>query len=113
MSDFYSWLRCILTSFDCSRFQALLKTYEQLAELILHTIRIDVRCRTIHYLDAAMRHVIPSFTPFLHMLTLFAKGNYYINHEAGEPDPHIIDLNAELGQCDDFISTTLPRKEQR
>jgi exocyst complex component 4 len=39
------------------RFQALLKTYEQLAEIILHSIRIDVRCRTIHYLDAAMRHV--------------------------------------------------------
>jgi exocyst complex component 4 len=78
------------------RFQALLKTYEQLAELILHTIRIDIRCRTIHYLDAAMRH-----------------GNYCIDHEAGEPDPHVIDLNAELGQCDDFISTTLPKKEQQ
>lgn len=42
-----------------------------------------------------------------------AKGNYCIDHEAGEPDPHVIDLNAELGQCDDFISTTLPKKEQR
>ena len=79
-----------------SRFQALLKTYDQLAELILHSIRIDIRCRTIHYLDAAMRH-----------------GNYNIDHEAGEPDPHIIDLNAEIGQCDDFISTTLPKREQQ
>jgi exocyst complex component 4 len=40
-----------------SRFQALLKTYEQLAEMILHSIRIEMRCRTIHFLDAAMRHV--------------------------------------------------------
>ncbi|KAF7967561.1 hypothetical protein HWV62_33943 [Athelia sp. TMB] len=78
------------------RFQALLKTYEQLAEAILHTIRIDMRCRTIHYLDSAMRH-----------------GNYHIDHEAGEPDPHVLDLNAELGQCDEFISTTLPKKEQQ
>lgn len=39
------------------RFQALLKTYDQLAEAILHTIRIDIRCRAIHYLDSAMRHV--------------------------------------------------------
>lgn len=39
------------------RFQALLKTYDQLAEMILHSNRIDMRCRTIHYLDAAMRHV--------------------------------------------------------
>lgn len=40
-------------------------------------------------------------------------GNYHIDHEAGEPDPHVIDLNAELGQCDDFIATTLPKKEQQ
>jgi len=39
------------------RFGALLKTFAQLAEIILHTIRIDIRCRSIHYLDAAMRLV--------------------------------------------------------
>jgi hypothetical protein len=39
------------------RFGALLKTYTQLAEIILHTIRIEVRCRSIYYLDAAFRHV--------------------------------------------------------
>ncbi len=39
------------------RFHALLKTYDQLSELILHTVRIDVRCRIAHYLDLAMRHV--------------------------------------------------------
>jgi hypothetical protein len=42
-----------------SRFQALLKTYEQLSGLILDSIRIDVRCRTIYYLEASMRHVRP------------------------------------------------------
>ena len=25
--------------------------------MILHTVRIDVRCRVAHYLDLAMRHV--------------------------------------------------------
>ncbi|KAI0048336.1 hypothetical protein FA95DRAFT_1558105 [Auriscalpium vulgare] len=78
------------------RFHALLKTYEQLSELILHTIRIDVRCRGAHYLDLALRH-----------------GNYRIDSEVGEPDPHIIDLNLELGDFDDIISTTLPVHEQR
>jgi hypothetical protein len=39
------------------RFQSLLKTYEQLASLILDTIRTDIRCRTFHYLHAAMRLV--------------------------------------------------------
>ncbi|KAI0307673.1 Sec8 exocyst complex component-specific domain-containing protein [Multifurca ochricompacta] len=78
------------------RFHALLKTYDQLSELILHTIRIDVRCRVGHYLDLAMRH-----------------GNYRIDREIDEPDPHIIDLNLELGEYHGIVSTTLPPQEQK
>ncbi|KAI3622267.1 sec8 exocyst complex component specific domain-containing protein [Moniliophthora roreri] len=74
------------------RFQALIRTYDQLSDLILDTVRIDIRCRTLHYLDLAMR-----------------LGNYTINSEAGEPDPHIIDLNNELGECDDFITVGVPK----
>jgi len=40
-----------------SRFQALLKTFEQLSGLILDTIRIDIRCRTMFYLNSSMRYV--------------------------------------------------------
>lgn len=39
------------------RFQALLKTYDQLSTLILDTLRSELRCRTIFYLNSAMRHV--------------------------------------------------------
>jgi exocyst complex component 4 len=39
------------------RFQALLKTYDLLAELILYTIRIDVRCRTMYHLELTLREV--------------------------------------------------------
>ena len=46
----------VLTEYH-RRFGALLKTYDQLSELILHTIRIDVRSRIAHYLGLAMRHV--------------------------------------------------------
>ena len=46
------------------RFHALLKTYEQLLELILHTIRIDVRCRVAHYLKLAMHHVSVKLSHF-------------------------------------------------
>ncbi|KAK7468709.1 exocyst subunit [Stygiomarasmius scandens] len=81
-----------LTKEMALRFQALLKTYEQLAELILVTIRIDVRCRALHFLDLAMR------------------GNYSIDNEASEPDPHIIDLNNDLTEIDDLVSMYLPRK---
>ncbi|KAF8898925.1 exocyst complex component sec8 [Infundibulicybe gibba] len=77
------------------RFQALLKTYNQLSELILHTIRIDIRCRSIYYLNSALR-----------------QGDYSIEYEAGEPDPHTTDLNTELGQCHDLASIHLPGKER-
>ncbi|TFY68131.1 hypothetical protein EVG20_g3687 [Dentipellis fragilis] len=89
-------LRLPLSKEMAMRFHALLKTYEQLSEIILHTIRVDVRCRAAHYLDLALRH-----------------GNYRVDREVGEPDPHVIDLNIELGQCDDIIASTLPAKEQR
>jgi exocyst complex component 4 len=78
------------------RFGALLKTYSQLAEIILHTIRIDIRCRTMYYLDAAMR-----------------LGNYNIDHEAGEPDPYIVDLNTEISNCNEFVSTAMLKEEHR
>lgn len=88
-------LKLPLTREMAIRFHALLKTYEQLSALILDCIRIDVRCRSIHYLESSMR-----------------EGNYVLDFEAGEPDPHIVDLNTELGQCDDMISTRLPAKER-
>ncbi|KAF8213248.1 exocyst complex component sec8 [Mycena galopus ATCC 62051] len=78
------------------RFQALLKTYEQLSELILDTLRTDIRCRTIHYLESSLRY-----------------GNYSLEREAGEPDPHVVDLNNELGECSDFASTCLAKRERQ
>lgn len=77
------------------RFSALQKTYTQLAEIILHTIRIEVRCRTMYHLDAAFR-----------------LGNYQIDHEVGEPDPYIVDLNTELSKIDEYVISTLLQEEQ-
>ncbi|TFK86165.1 hypothetical protein K466DRAFT_493353 [Polyporus arcularius HHB13444] len=64
--------------------------------LILYTIRIDVRCRVIHHLDLALRH-----------------GIYRIEREASEPDPHIVDLNTELGNSDACLTSTLPDVERK
>ncbi|KAI0778405.1 Sec8 exocyst complex component-specific domain-containing protein [Trametes elegans] len=89
-------LKLPLSSAMALRFQALHMTYVQLAELILYTIRIDVRCRVIHHLDLALRH-----------------GIYRIEREAAEPDPHIIDLNTELGNCDASLTATLPEVQRR
>ncbi|CAL1695106.1 unnamed protein product [Somion occarium] len=89
-------LKLPLSAAMAMRFQALHKTYEQLSEVILHTIRVDIRCRVIHHLDLAVR-----------------QGNYCIDVEALEPDPYITDLNAELSKCDDFASTTLPEADRQ
>lgn len=90
------WFSLPLSREMSLRFQALLKTYDQLSGLILDTMRIDLRCRTIHYLDSAMRH-----------------GTYDSNYEAVEPDPHIVDLNTELVQCNEFTTVSLPKKERQ
>ncbi|KAL6310091.1 Sec8 exocyst complex component-specific domain-containing protein [Sparassis latifolia] len=85
-----------LSSAMALRFQALSMTYAQLAELILYSIRIDIRCRAMHHLELALR-----------------RGIYRAEREVSEPDPYIIDLNAELSKCDDCISSTLPETERR
>ncbi|KZT75066.1 hypothetical protein DAEQUDRAFT_742424 [Daedalea quercina L-15889] len=85
-----------LSSAMAMRFQALHMTYAQLAELVLYTLRIDVRCRAMHFIDLALRH-----------------GIYKTEREVSEPDPNVIDLNVELSKCDDWASSTLPEKERR
>jgi len=89
-------LQLPLTKEMSMRFQALLQTYNQLSEFILFTIRIDIRCRAIHYIDLTMRH-----------------GNYYIEREVSEPDPHIVDLNNELGKCEGFLSNIVADREHQ
>lgn len=39
------------------RFDALLVTYQQLAETCLFTLRLEARCRVMYYLDMATREV--------------------------------------------------------
>jgi exocyst complex component 4 len=41
------------------------------------------------------------------------QGTYDSNYEAVEPDPHIVDLNAELVQCNEFTTASLPKKERQ
>ncbi|KAG9093587.1 hypothetical protein FS749_014144 [Ceratobasidium sp. UAMH 11750] len=78
------------------RFDAIIKTYDQLAELTLSTIRIDVRCRVMHYLDHGVKFE-----------------NYQIDQECTEPDPFVQDLNTSLVACEDAIVGVLPETERR
>lgn len=103
---------------DCShiltfrRFQALLKTYEQLSNFVLDTIRLDLRCRAIHYLDSSMRNVSNQLFPYTNLKIDLFQGTYDSNYEPNEPDPYIADLNMELVQCDESMSIHLPKKER-
>ncbi|GJJ09872.1 hypothetical protein Clacol_004096 [Clathrus columnatus] len=88
-------LQLPLTKAMALRFDALLKTYEQLAEMIIFTIRTDIRCRAIHYLQLSLQ-----------------RSNYELEKEPVEPDPHIVELNIEIGKCDDAAVASLPEQER-
>ena len=39
-------------------------------------------------------------------------GELYLEREASEPDPHIVDLNSELTRCEGHISTAVGERER-
>ncbi|KAI8093036.1 Sec8 exocyst complex component-specific domain-containing protein [Halteromyces radiatus] len=77
------------------RFDTLLTTYQQLAETCLFTLRLEIRCHTLYYLQMVIRD-----------------GNYYLEDESFEPDPYVITLNSDLMDIDDSINVSLPRKDE-
>ncbi|QRV97223.1 exocyst complex component Sec8 [Ceratobasidium sp. AG-Ba] len=89
-------LKLPLSKAMAHRFDAIIKTYDQLAELTLSTIRIDIRCRAMHYLDSGIKFE-----------------NYRVDQECSEPDAFVQDLNTSLIACDDAIVGVLPETERR
>ncbi|KAI5481854.1 exocyst complex component, sec8 subunit [Pseudohyphozyma bogoriensis] len=77
-------------------FEALLQSYRQLANLVLFTIRLEIRLRTMHHLDKATR-----------------EGVYQLAEDIQEPDPSIVDLNSDLAECDECAAITLAEPERR
>ncbi|CEI89960.1 hypothetical protein RMCBS344292_04296 [Rhizopus microsporus] len=77
------------------RFDALLTTYQQLAETCLFTLRLEGRCHTMYYLEMVIRN-----------------GNYCLEDESFEPDPYIITLNADLMELNDCVNASLPPKDE-
>jgi len=89
-------LQLPLTKEMTIRFIAVLKTFQQLADVTLFTIRLDMRCRVIRLVDQMAR-----------------RSSYRIEREASEPDPYIMELNNDLAKCDDATSTALGEVERR
>ncbi|RHZ59662.1 hypothetical protein Glove_362g4 [Diversispora epigaea] len=85
-----------LTGEMANRLDALLATFQQLAEQCLFTLRVELRCHAMYYLDLATR-----------------EGNYQLDYEAYEPDPYVLALNAGMVKFEDIISVNLPLLERR
>ncbi|GBB95205.1 hypothetical protein RclHR1_00250003 [Rhizophagus clarus] len=85
-----------LTGEMANRFDALLATFQQLAEQSLFTLRVELRCHTLHYIDKAMR-----------------EGNYHLAYEAYEPDPFVLTLNTDMVKYDESVVSHLPAKEHK
>lgn len=41
----------------CRRYQAIIQTYEQLAEMVVNAIRLEIRCRVMCNIGASMQKV--------------------------------------------------------
>jgi exocyst complex component 4 len=77
-------------------FDQIATNFSQLIEHVLYTIRIEIRCHTIFYLDLAIR-----------------EGNYNSEEENPEPDPYAGLLNNDLTLMEEMISAALPPRLSR
>ncbi|WVW79702.1 hypothetical protein I302_101672 [Kwoniella bestiolae CBS 10118] len=82
--------RLPLTRAMAQRYEAIIQTYEQLAEMVLNTIRLEIRCRVICNLGASTR-----------------KGDFRLESEALEPGPDVLDLNGSLMEIEEIAERTI------
>jgi len=87
--------RLPLTSAMAQRYEAIIQTYEQLTEMVLNTLRLEIRCRVICNLTASLR-----------------KGNFRLESEALEPDPDIVDLASHLTACSSLANRALSMNDE-
>ncbi|BEI80172.1 hypothetical protein CcaverHIS002_0107010 [Cutaneotrichosporon cavernicola] len=86
--------RLPLTEAMAQRFKAIVQTYEQLIEGALNTLHLEVRCRVLCNLYASLQ-----------------RSEYFLESEALEPDPDVVDLNTSLMEMDHIASKTLSASE--
>ncbi|KIR32052.1 exocyst complex component 4 [Cryptococcus deuterogattii MMRL2647] len=79
-----------LTRAMAQRYQAIIQTYEQLAEMVLNAIRLEIRCRVMCNISASMQ-----------------KGDFRLESEALEPDSDILDLNTSLMEFEELAQRTI------
>jgi exocyst complex component 4 len=80
-----------------SQFDDLVASYESLAQTTLFTLRLELRCHIIYFLDKTIR-----------------EGNFGLTEEESEDeelDPTILDLCKDLVSFETLLSTTLLPRE--
>ncbi|OXG39555.1 exocyst complex component 4 [Cryptococcus neoformans Th84] len=82
--------RLPLTRAMAQRYQAIIQTYEQLAEMVVNAIRLEIRCRVMCNIGASMQ-----------------KGDFRLESEALEPDSDILDLNTSLIEFEELAQRTI------
>jgi exocyst complex component 4 len=81
------------------QFDELLASYESLAQTTLFTLRLELRCHVIYFLDQAIR-----------------EGNFGLTEDEAEEedlDPAMIELCKDLVSFEELLSTTLQSKEYK
>ncbi|CAO1627775.1 unnamed protein product [Parajaminaea phylloscopi] len=96
VSDTDKTLKLPLSRDMASRFETLPRTYALLSDTILFTLRLELRARVIHHLDLAV-----------------SEGNYLVDESSAEPDPHVVDLNADFSNLDDILADCLRPDDHR
>lgn len=82
---------------DKRQFDTLLASYESLAQTTLFTIRLELRCHVIYFLDQTIR-----------------EGSFGLTEDEVEEedlDPTIVELCKDLVSYEDLLSTTLESRE--
>ena len=93
------------------RYEAIVQTYEQLAEMVLNTMRLEIRCRVICNLSASFRSRKVHRPPENVEAEVF-QGDFRLESEALEPDPDVIDLNTSLTESEEIATSTLCEDDQ-
>ncbi|KAJ3052048.1 hypothetical protein HK097_006960 [Rhizophlyctis rosea] len=78
------------------RFTRVLGDLESLSETCIFVLRVEIRCHAMYYLDLAMR-----------------EGNYCLEDEVYEPNPYIGQLNQDLTNMEEVLTSMLPDRKIR
>lgn len=77
-------------------FDGVVRTYKELADTVLFTLRAEARTRAAHYIDLTFRET-----------------SWVLENEPADPDNYILTLNSDLVWFDQDISSLLRKDEER